>query len=170
MTGLQHRNAIRHQPTSLLSWDNIHPSSYSQYSHSSTSQKTPESPPYSCLHPKYRSPCLSERWRRKKKRHPNTNKLVKPYKCFQSQGCVKQNLTKHAYCLLSCWDNSTLKFFPLPSSVTLHQGQGHQHEHEHICHAKVYLHAQFECHIVQDITIKLEVKKLSRCSCDLEWR
>ena len=41
------------------------------------------------------------------------NKLVKPIhnKCFQSQGHMKQNLTKHAHCMLSCRDNSTLIFF-----------------------------------------------------------
>ena len=59
-----------------------------------------------------------------------------PYKCFENQGHVKQNLTNHAYCLLSC-QQFNMEFFPL-------LGQGHQNEH--ICHAQVYHRAKFECH------------------------
>ena len=61
--------------------------------------------------------------------------MVKPYTSFQSQAHVKQNLTEHAYCLLSCPDNSTLNVFLCQTIVTLHQGQHYRHEHVHASHA-----------------------------------
>ena len=45
--------------------------------------------------------------------------MVKPHKRFQSQGHMEQNLTEHAYCLLSCRDNLTLNFLILPSHCDL---------------------------------------------------
>ena len=56
------------------------------------------------------------------------HKMVKPYKCVQSQGHVKK---KEA----SCWNTSTLIFCLCWPTETLHQGQGHRSEHEHISHA-----------------------------------
>ena len=47
---------------------------------------------------------------------------------------MKQNLTEHAYCLLSGQDDSTQELFfsaNVKAPLTLHQGQGHQTEHEH---------------------------------------
>ena len=82
--------------------------------------------------------------------------MVKPYICFQSQGHVKQNLTEHTYCLLSCRDNSTLNFPLCQATATLHQGQGHRYQYDHYMPCiSLYRHAQF----VRDITIKLQVKK-----------
>ena len=59
--------------------------------------------------------------------------------------------------------------------MTLYQVQGHRNEHQQICHAKIYRHAQFECHssnIVPNITIIVHVQHVSslRHSCDLECR
>ena len=79
--------------------------------------------------------------------------MVKPYKCCQSPGHVKQNLNKHAYCAACLvvkiiqrwicflcqspwynrrgWPSVTIQLSILcQATVTLHQGQGHQSENE----------------------------------------
>ena len=70
------------------------------------------------------------------------NKLVKPYKRFQSQYHVKKKKAYrcsqvNAYCLLSFREYTTLIFVVdfVDPQVTLHEGQGHRHDHERICHA-----------------------------------
>ena len=68
----------------------------------------------------------------------STKQVVKPYKHVKSQGHVKNGLPLkqvHAYCLLSCRDNSMPIFFLCRPTVTLHHGQDHRNEHGHIiCH------------------------------------
>ena len=60
--------------------------------------------------------------------------MVGPYKCCQSEGHVKQNLTEHAYCLLTgtCRVNSTLNFCLGHATMTLHQGHCHRNEYSYI--------------------------------------
>ena len=66
------------------------------------------------------------------------DKMVKPYKRFQSQGHVDMayrcsNLNAS---FLFCYrDNSTQTICLCRPTVTLHQGQGHRGEHEQIWHA-----------------------------------
>ena len=71
-----------------------------------------------CLHPwkMLRGPT---NWKKQKNK---TKTKVKQSKCFHGQGLVKQNLTKHANCLLSCRDNSTLNVFRCQATVILRQG------------------------------------------------
>ena len=98
------------------------------------------------------------------------------YICFESHSqchikkkkayrCGKFN----AYCLLTCWDNSTPIFFPAKQLCDLASRSRSS------AWAYVYCHAKFECHglnIVWNITLTVQVKHMSslRCNCQLQWR
>ena len=86
--------------------------------------------------------------------------------------CSKFN----AYCLLSCWDTSTLIFFPLLTQCDLaSRSRSLEWAWVYMPCISLLHHVKFECHslnTVQDMVIRVQVKNLSssRCSCDLEWR